>query len=259
MNPNYFKTYSIMPILSSEVDRNQFAMVNTHKLTIISWNVRGLSDPNQKVILKNWLGGLHKKIDILMLQELKADDFRLEVALAYILPSYQTVTSYPKDGCGGTTLLIHPSIDIINSGVTLRGAAWAEIRFAQNQYFVASIYAPNTALERKNLWNALTTTTPDGKWIIAGDYNMVEQASDSTSNSPLLTGEELEEWRLLKLKLSLKDAAHIKRITGPKYTRRGTLDDKLVQSRLDRFYFSEWGTWLQDLHEIKHHTTSYTL
>jgi hypothetical protein len=117
--------------------------------------------------------------------------------------------------------LIHPSIDIINLGVTIREASWAEILFAQKHYFVASIHASNTALERKNLWNALTTTTPDGKWILAEDYNMVEQASDSTSNSPLLiVKRRIKEWRLLKLKLSIKDAAHIKRITGPKYTRQ---------------------------------------
>jgi hypothetical protein len=61
-------------------------MEGTTTLYIISWNVRGLSDPHKKVILKNWIGGLQKRIDILMIQELKAINFRLEAALAYILP-----------------------------------------------------------------------------------------------------------------------------------------------------------------------------
>jgi hypothetical protein len=85
---------------------------------------------------------------------------------------------------------------------------------------------------------------------------MTEDEEDLTSIYPLLSGEELEEWRLLKLKLLLKDAAHIHRIIGPKYTRRGTIEDCLIQSRLDRFYFSEWGTWIQCLKELRHHTTS---
>jgi exonuclease III len=130
-------------------------MAGLQLLNILSWNVRGLCDPHRKVRIRNWINGLHHKVDILMLQELKADDFRLEIALAYILPSYQVVSQ-----------------------------------------------------------------------------------ADSTSDSPLLSGEELEEWRLLKLKLSLKDAACTTTITGPKYTRRGTFENHIVQSRLDRFYFS---------------------
>jgi hypothetical protein len=34
---------------------------------------------------------------------------------------------------------------------------------------------------------------------MAGDYNMIESQAESTSNSLLLSGEELEEWRILKL------------------------------------------------------------
>jgi exonuclease III len=120
-------------------------MTDLQVLNILSWNVRGLSDPHRTVIIRNWINGLHHKVGILMLQELKADDFRLELALAYILPLYQIVLSYPNDGCGGTALLIHPNLVIQRSGVTQRGAAWAVITHAQEEYMLVSIYAPNTA------------------------------------------------------------------------------------------------------------------
>jgi exonuclease III len=133
-------------------------MAGPQVLNILSWNIRGLSDPHRKVIIRNWIKKLHQKVDILMLQELKADDFRLEIALAYILPSYQVVLSYPNDGCGGTTLLIHPNLVIQRSEVTQQGAAWAVITHVQEEYMLVSIYAPNTATEQKKLWHALADT-----------------------------------------------------------------------------------------------------
>jgi exonuclease III len=220
-------------------------MSGTYEISILSWNVRGLCEPSRKTIARNWLNTVADRYNILMLQELKADESRLNNALSYIKPNYQQVIAYPNDGCGGTTLLSHPQFTISNSGVTTRGMVWASIVVGNKLYYVGSIYAPNTYGERKKLWNAICAFAPPGKWIIAGDYNMVESQNDSTSCSPVLEGTELDEWRLLKLKLSLKDAASVCNIEGPLFTRRGSPDDRLVQSRLDRFYFSEWAELLK--------------
>jgi exonuclease III len=218
-------------------------MADNIELSVLSWNVRGLSDPCRKIRVKNWINTLTHPIDILMLQELKADEFRLNISLSYIFPNYNQIVAYPNDGCGGTAILVHPRLKIISSGAITRGLVWVSIEIAQEIVHFASIYAPNTYIERKALWYAIANSAPKGKWVISGDFNMVESQSDSTSNSPVMNGDKLEEWRLLKMKLALKDAAEIKDITGPKFTRRGTIEEYLVQSRLDRFYFSDWTNW----------------
>ncbi len=48
---------------------------------------------------------------------------------------------------------------------------------------------------------------------------MTELALDSTSATPFIKGEELDKWRLLKMRFSLIEASEIKSINGPKYTR----------------------------------------
>jgi endonuclease/exonuclease/phosphatase family metal-dependent hydrolase len=166
------------------------------------------------------------------------------------------ITSYPNNGCGWTAILIHPKFTITNSGVLQRGAAWATILIEQEHYSFASVYAPNTTNDRKRLWTAFNNLPTSIKWTIAGDFNMIEDPMDSTSASPLLCGSELDEWRILKMRLSLKDAAKLKHISGPRYTRRGSPNDKVVQSRLDRVYFSDWASWITELKEVRHHTTS---
>jgi exonuclease III len=97
------------------------------------------------VIAKTWLGGLKSRTDILLIQELKAYEFRLLAALEYILPTYQSVIAFPNEGCGGTALLIYPRLEIVNSRVMLRGVAWAAFKHDNDTYYVGSIYSPNTA------------------------------------------------------------------------------------------------------------------
>jgi exonuclease III len=55
-------------------------MTNT-TLNITIWNVRGLTDKNRKILVRDWLQQLPFIIDILMLQEIKVTNFKVQVAL----------------------------------------------------------------------------------------------------------------------------------------------------------------------------------
>jgi hypothetical protein len=90
--------------------------------------------------------------------------------------------------------------------------------------------------------------------MTGGDFNMTEEIKDSTSRSPLLISNQLEEWRVLKTRFSLKDALHVTKLNGPKFTRRGKIDNNIIQSRLDQFYISDHGTWVSNVSQLKHHT-----
>jgi exonuclease III len=43
-----------------------------------SWNVRGLTDSNRKYLVRNWINSLGHPIDILALQEIKAENLQVK-------------------------------------------------------------------------------------------------------------------------------------------------------------------------------------
>lgn len=69
-----------------------------------------LCKPDKKLVVKNWILSMKKRVDILDLQEVKADKFRLDIALRSISPSYQYYQVAPEGGRGGKVLLVAPWI-----------------------------------------------------------------------------------------------------------------------------------------------------
>jgi hypothetical protein len=171
------------------------------------------------------------------------------VALRTILPWYQYFSSPPYEGRGGSALLLHPLLTVISSGILNKGrATWVVVSHSEGPVGLASIYAPNSSRLWAVLWEELKNTLPSAQWILSGDYNMIESRSNSTGSSPSLQGRELEGWRLFKTRFNLQDAHSIAgKIEGALYTWRRTRGRDLVQSRIDRFYFSDGGWWLDSI------------
>ncbi|CAM6124136.1 unnamed protein product [Calypogeia fissa] len=221
---------------------------------IASWNVCGLCTPNRKWFIRNWLRQLPFPLSIVALQEIKADHFRLDVALRTILPDFQHISSAPNDGKGGTALLIHPDFTLRQSGIVDQGrAVWAQLEKDGVTFAVLNVYGPGSPRGRALLWNELLTTLPRDNWIICGDFNMTEEPADTTGGSNLLRGWELEAWRHLKVKLNLKDAlTELDKVTGSRFTWRRRRGNTLEQSRIDRLYLGEAGWWLDGISELIH-------
>jgi exonuclease III len=219
-----------------------------------SWNVAGLCHPHRKYKVLNWIKTRRTPLAALALQELKTDDFRLDVALQTILPRYQYFSSPPYEGRGGSALLLQPSLPVTSSGMLNEGrVTWVIVSHPEGPVGLASIYAPNSSQLRATLWEELKNTLPSAKWILSGDYNMTESRSDSTGFSPSLQGRELEAWRLLKTRFNFQDAYSISgKIDGALYTWRRTRGQVLVQSRIDRFYLSDGGWWLDSIKKLQH-------
>lgn len=130
-------------------------------LHIISWNVAGLCDPHKKLLVSNFVLSLRHPIHILMLHELKADVIRLELILTTILPHHQKIISFPNEGRGGTSLLLHLDFTILNSGVTSQGTvAWATLSSVWGKFSIASIYGPSLSSDHAHLWRYLENTLP---------------------------------------------------------------------------------------------------
>lgn len=208
-------------------------------LNTVLWNVCGLCKPDRKFVVKQWIRNLQAPADIVALQELKVDQFRLDIARRAILPGYQHFTSTPEAGRGDTTLLISPALRIVASGsFDLGRAVWVQIVSGKTHFGIVCVYAPNAPNERALLWHEIKCSLPLDNWIFCGDFNMTEMRQDSSGPSPLIRGREAEFWRLLKLCFDFSDVFQIlnERAPGSRFTWRRVRNGTLVESRLDRFH-----------------------
>jgi hypothetical protein len=132
-------------------------------------------------------------------------------------------------------------------------AAWVQLSSSEGDFGIVSIYAPQSSREKALLWHVLKTQLPSEDWIFYGDFNMIEYAEDSTGLSNLVQGRELTSWRLLKNHFDMADAFNlVNKLEGPRFTRRGHHQGRLVQTRLDRFYLSTRGWWIASLKKLEH-------
>ncbi|KAL3690988.1 hypothetical protein R1sor_004639 [Riccia sorocarpa] len=83
------------------------------RLRIASWNVGGLNDEHRKIKVKNFVR-LEKPL-VLALQETKLTNNRMKIAALNIAPTYTLIAAQGRGG-GGTALLLHPSVQLKESG-----------------------------------------------------------------------------------------------------------------------------------------------
>jgi exonuclease III len=203
------------------------------RLHIASWNVRGLCDTTRTAVVKNWVKSLGHPLHVLCLQEIKANDCRLDRALRSILPNHNYVVAPPEGTRGGTALLVHKDISVQHKGTFDFGqAAWAQLTVKEEDFGIVSVYAPSdSSRERTVLWHILSNQLPADRWIICGDFNMVELPTDTTGTASTIHGREQDSWIILKTRFELEDVREIAHTTtGAIFTRRGTHFDRFVQT-----------------------------
>lgn len=83
---------------------------------------------------------------------------------------------------------------------------------------------------------------------------MTESNSDSSGPTPMVRGREAEFWRFLKFRFDLKYVFEILggKIVGARFTWRRVRNGILYESRLDRFYISNQGWWLEGISKLQH-------
>ncbi|KAL3691868.1 hypothetical protein R1sor_005519 [Riccia sorocarpa] len=197
----------------------------------------------------------YKNVDIFALQELKTKEFELETTLRLISESGRVVVDYRSDGWGGATLVLKPSVKVLDSGVKGDGsAAWAIFETVQKKKAgVMSVYAPHSEAKRSDLWRWIQDLISDGSWAIGGDLNMVEWGVDTNCTSPILKGDECYAWMDLKQESNLIECyQEAARRSGPRYTRIQVKGDRVEMSRLDRWYLSNNGDWVDQIAHVNH-------
>lgn len=112
-------------------------------------------------------------------------------------------------------------------------------------FHVRSIYGVDFTLNRANLWRTLDYMLVKGHKVVDGDFNFIEDQLASNTRALLLHGPELDEWRSLKDRVGLLNAFSILNGSkGSRFTWRRVINNRLVQSRFDKFFISANRWWV---------------
>jgi exonuclease III len=193
-------------------------------MNILSWNCQGLTSLGRRRRLNTILYKLPRTVDILCIQEHKLQDGNTDLLHCDVWTQGKIIASEATDGVhgarncqvlggkGGVALAFSPkwSPHISTEGIlgSNRGV-WVILDHPRlGRLGIMGIYAPNNSQERTILWQEMYCEMDNSiKWMILGNFNMVEVCSDQQGgHSKLLAGEEKVAWHCLKRKFNLIDS-----------------------------------------------------
>ncbi|KAL3675556.1 hypothetical protein R1sor_025504 [Riccia sorocarpa] len=175
---------------------------------------------------------------------------RFKFFLSSLSSHYKAVASSSIGRMRGVALVYHDSCRLLQHGEDTEGRwVWGRFLVSGKELCVASVYAPNSPEDRIVFWSHLKDSFPPGNWVIAGDWNSIEFQNDSSSRSNQQGTEESLEFQLFCASFALADARHtaFKRL-GPRFSRAQWRDGRLVWSRIDRIYASDF-----IIQKLEHH------
>jgi hypothetical protein len=144
-------------------------------------------------------------------------------------------------GCGGLAILLASkwANTVASSGSCYNGRAlWVILKdIPGGELGILNIYGPNDQNDMKLLWQEISLVlSRHCRWILGGDFNMVEtQANKSSICGRLIGNQEKLAWEGLKSDLNIADP--FQRQRGLKFSwDNGRTNGERVLARLDRFY-----------------------
>eukprot|EP00249_Psilotum_nudum_P003894 c17395_g1_i1 orf=13-462(+) len=122
------------------------------------------------------------------------------------------------------------------------------INTTKEKVTIINVYAPNNSREREELWRQIDEMIDSGKYVIMGDFNMIEQEQDKKGGvNAAIQGAEKVSWENVKWKIGLADMTDTeeKMMTWNNCRMEGR-----IEARLDRIYMLEGGNWIAGNHTI---------
>ena len=192
--------------------------------------------------------------DVLLLQETKLPEDACLKQARFI--EFKSGSSLWNEGSfsarttrfkGGTGIVLSERMAgiVTGHGVLFPGRAqFVTLQLSPRTHLgILNVYGFSETGPRAMLWNQLANSElPEAQWIVAGDFNNIEQASDKQggSNKSSISRRELEAWNRMLIRLGGRDAHHVgafvrrsdKAFTWTNFHN----DESRIQSRIDRFY-----------------------
>jgi hypothetical protein len=204
------------------------------KLRLISWNVRGLNNPQKRESVKHWLRSW--KCDAVCLQETKLEVVDLQLVRSLWGSPYVDWDFLPAIGSAGGVLMIWDTrvLEKINSMVKTFSVSCHWKGVADGLEWVGSgLYGPTNDLLRRELWEELKSVYSRWNipWVVFGDFNVIRFPSERlgcTRITPHMLdfSDFIETSQLIDLPLG----------GGPYTWSNGSVNPAM--SRIDRFLIS---------------------
>lgn len=192
------------------------------RLNFLSFNARGLNDASAIAALQLYMQDCRPIPDIVMIQEHKCRGSAMQ-NLGKALwrhatfwgmeasPGYGHDEDATGAGCGGIATLLAPrweSLVSASGSIFDNRVHWFILSGVPGgDLGIANVYAHNSSPERCQLWEAMTRELPGHcRWVILGDFNMVETRSDK--NRPcaaMIPLREREIFEAMKRTLQVED------------------------------------------------------
>ena len=143
-------------------------------MKFLSSNIRGLNAPSKQRLVVDLKKDL--KPDIILLQETKLDDLRIDRIKNSIWKEAKSASSATLGMKGG--LMTFWNKDLIEGRVLITTkwtiSIFCHHKVSKENWVLTNVYAPTSLLGRKDLWKELTATKSifqNQPWILAGDFN----------------------------------------------------------------------------------------
>ncbi|XP_042952212.1 uncharacterized protein LOC122289294 [Carya illinoinensis] len=176
------------------------------KPKILSWNVRGLNDPNKRLKVKNLLRDW--KADVICLQETKLKPIDRHIIRSLWNCSYAGWTTLDSKGASGGILVMWDkrAVNLVEECI---GEFSLACSFSNvDDDFVwgfAGVYGPNDDSSRKFLWDKIAGLCSwwDIPYCIGGDFNITRFPSERSGASSM--GSAMADFSALLFDLDLVD------------------------------------------------------
>jgi exonuclease III len=228
------------------------------RITIATQNVRGLGQGftgrRKRQELKDLFKNTTPATDILLLQETKIPEAACLNQARFIefrggssLWNEAAFSAQSARYKGGTGMVLSERMatSITQHGVLYPGRAqYATFQLSTNLHIgILNVYGYSDTGPRAALWNHLAQVQlPEAKWILAGDFNNIEQSRDKQggSSKTSISRREMEAWNRLLIRLGVRDAFRLKsfrKLSEKVFTwSNGRNDETMIQTRIDRIY-----------------------
>ncbi|XP_057839788.1 uncharacterized protein LOC131049742 [Cryptomeria japonica] len=207
-------------------------------MKITTWNVRGLSAPNKRRLVKRVLS--RSASEIIVMQETKLSIDNAEGFLKYCR-DWEGVFQEANGSTGGLGILWKP--DSVKVNLFEKAENWMicnVYNIRENSKFpLINVYGPSKTVEKTKVWNILTNKIKDlmsDRVVVAGDFNALLDL-DQKKGGLRMTNKVMDDFRDFVERNQLVDVK-------PKNGRSTWINRRVnfanISERLDRHFIGEY-------------------
>ncbi|KAL3676662.1 hypothetical protein R1sor_026610 [Riccia sorocarpa] len=162
---------------------------------------------------------------------------RLRFLVSTVTTDYLVLAADAHGRSGGVAILVHKSCNVEEWKAVSHRVITATIVINRVRIPLVNIYSPVEGDLRRTFWGELLASLIKRGYLFLGDWNVVEDPSDSSSKSNWLSRHETVPFLTFKNTFHLHDVRNYEgEHLGPAFTRFQLKDGRPVWSALDRFY-----------------------